>query len=201
MQINFLNLKTMKTIKSYAMTALAIGMLASCSSDDDGGSAVEEEEAITLLTLTYVNESNPTDIVVLNWNDNNGDEVVDENEKTTTGVFSANQNYKATLQLFNQEEDFLDEDITSSQAGIDAHFFVYNTDLDFTMTRDADDFERTDGNKLGVITDWTAGATASEGYISVSLYHESPSVDASNGFGTAAGDDTDIDISFDVAIQ
>ena len=199
MKLNYLNLKTMRNFKFYAMTALAVSMLASCSSDDDGGSTpapVEDEEAITRVTLTFTNESDIDDIVTLDWNDDNGDEVVDMNEKVVTGSFSADQTYNATLELYNEDEDFLEEDITSTQAGTDAHFFVYGTDnSDFSMTRDTEDFLRSDNNKLGVYTTWTTGTTTT-GSISVALYHESPSVSDSDGFGTAEGDDTDIDISF-----
>ncbi len=202
MKINFLNLKTMKTIKFYAMAVIAIAMLASCSNDDDATpDPVEEEEAITRVVITFTNQANATDTVVLTWNDDDGDEVVDDNEKTVVGTFAASAVYDAVLGLFNEAEDFLDEDILADQASIDAHFFVYATTLNFTMVRaDGTGATRTDNNKLGVSTTWTAGA-AGTGTISMELYHESPSVDDSDGFGTAAGDDTDIDISFDAEIQ
>ncbi len=200
MKINFLNSKTMKTIKFYAMAVMAIAMLASCDNDDDTLEPVEEEEAITRIVLTFTNQADANDTVVLTWDDTNGDEEVDDNEKTVVGEFAANGTYDAEIGLFNEDEDFLDEDILADQAAIDAHFFVYATNLDFTMMRAADDETRTDNNKLGVKTVWTAGA-AGTGSISIELHHESPSVDDSTGFGTAAGDDTDIDISFNAEIQ
>ncbi|WP_203258869.1 hypothetical protein [Hyunsoonleella ulvae] len=190
----------MKTIKFYAMAVMAIAMLASCDNDDDTLEPVEEEEAITRIVLTFTNQADANDTVVLTWDDTNGDEEVDDNEKTVVGEFAANGTYDAEIGLFNEDEDFLDEDILADQAAIDAHFFVYATNLDFTMMRAADDETRTDNNKLGVKTVWTAGA-AGTGSISIELHHESPSVDDSTGFGTAAGDDTDIDISFNAEIQ
>lgn len=199
MKINLLNFKTMKTIKFYAMAVMAVAMLASCS-DDDTPAPVEEEEAITKIVLTFINQANATNTVVLTWDDANEDEVIDAGEKTVVGTFSTGAVYNAEIGLFNEDEDFLDEDILADQAGIDAHFFVYDTTLDFTMARAGDDNVRTDNNKLGVKTVWTAGA-AGTGTITIQLFHESPSVDDSDGFGTAAGDDTDIDISFDAEIQ
>ena len=202
MKINFLNFKTMKTIRFYAMTALTVAMLASCSSDDDASTPpVEPEEAITRLVITFENQNDANDTVVLTWNDDNEDEVVDANERTVVGEFDVSQVYDAEIGLFNLDEDFLEEDITSMQEGIDAHFFVYGTDLGFTMERAANDFSRSDNNKLGVFTTWTAGSTAGNGTISVALYHESPGVDDSDGFGSAQGTDTDIDVSFDVVLQ
>lgn len=201
MKINFLNFNTMKTSKFFASTFLGLALLASCSNDDDATPPVEEEEAITKLVLSFTNSSDDTDTVVLTWDDTNQDEVIDANEKTVVGEFNTGQTYNATLELFNMEEDFLDEDILADQAGIDAHFFVYSTNLDFTMTRATDDYARSDNNKLGVKTVWTAGSTTGTGDISVKLFHESPSVSDSDGFGSATGTDTDIDIAFDVEIQ
>lgn len=201
MKIKFLNFKTMKRVRFYAMTIIATAMFASCSSDDDGTPPpVEEEEAITKLVLTFINQNDATETVVLTWDDANEDEVIDEGEKTVEGEFNAGEVYDATLGLFNVDEDFLDEDILADQASIDAHFFVYATALDFTMARASDDNARSDNNKLGVKTTWTAGV-AGTGDISVQLFHESPSVSDSDGFGSAEGTDTDIDISFDVEIQ
>ncbi len=199
-KLNRFNLS--KTIKSCAMAVIAIAMLASCSSDDDKSSdPVEEEEAITKLILTFTNQTDATDTVVLTWDDVNEDEVIDAGEKTVEGEFNTSQVYNAVIGLFNKDEDFLDEDILANQASIDAHFFVYATSLDFTMERASDDNARSDKNKLGVKTTWTAGATTGTGSISAKLFHESPTVSDSDGFGTAAGTDTDIDISFDVEIQ
>lgn len=200
MKINLLNFKTMKTIKFYAMAVMAIAMLASCDNDDDTPAPVEEEEAITKLVLTFTNQANSNDTVILTWEDTNEDEVVDASEQIVAGTFTPSGVYDAEIGLFNEDEDFLDEDILADQAGIDAHFFVYATTLNFTMMRASDDEDRTDGNKLGVKTVWTAG-TAGTGTISIELHHESPSVDDSTGFGTAAGDDTDIDITFNAEIQ
>lgn len=200
MKINFLNSKTMKTIKFYAMAVMAIAMLASCDNDDDTPEPVEEEEAITEIVLTFTNQADSNDEVTLTWEDDNEDGIVQASEQTVDGTFTAGAVYDAEIELYNEDEDFLDEDILADQAAIDAHFFVYATTLDFTMMRAADDETRTDNNKLGVKTVWTAGA-AGTGSISIELHHESPSVDDSTGFGTAAGDDTDIDISFNAEIQ
>ncbi|MEJ6791396.1 MAG: hypothetical protein QNK89_01295 [Lacinutrix sp.] len=193
----------MKTTKFYASAFLGLILLASCSSDDDSTPApVEEEEAITSIVLTFTNQADATDTVVLTWDDANLDEVIDAGEKTVTGEFNTGEVYNASLDLFNIDRDFLEEDITSEQAGIDAHFFVYGaTSVEFTMERADDDFTRSDNNKLGVNTVWAAGTTASTGDISIQLFHESPSVSDADGFGTAEGTDTDIDISFGVEIE
>jgi len=201
MKIKFLNFKTMKTIKFYAMAVIAISMFASCSNDDGGDSdpVDEGEEPVTKLVLTFTNSDDDTDTVVLTWDDANEDLVIDAGEKTVVGEFSESGVYDAEIGLFSGDEDFLAADILANQASIDAHFFVYATDLDFIMVRADDDNTRSDNNKLGVQTTWTAG-TAGTGSITIQLFHESPNVSDNDGFGTAEGTDTDIDISFDVEI-
>ncbi|WP_299367162.1 hypothetical protein [Winogradskyella sp.] len=192
----------MKTTKFFASAFLGLALLASCSDDDDGSGTqpVEEEEAITRLILTFTNDDE-TDTVILTWNDANLDEVIDAGEQTVVGEFDADEVYDAEIQLFNMDEDFLAEDILADQAGIDAHFFVYSTDLDFTMVRADDDNLRGDGNRLGVKTVWTAGPNDETGTITIQLFHESPSVSDDGGFGSATGTDTDIDITFNVEID
>ncbi len=204
MKTQFLNLNFMKTCKFLMKAFLCLGLVTSftsCSDDDDTPPVViEEEEAITGLVLTFTNQDDDSE-VILTWEDANLDEVIDEGEQTVEGAFISGDVYDAELGLFAGDEDFLEEDILEDQAAIDAHFFVYDAgDLDFTMVRADDDFERSDMNKLGVLTTWTAGA-AGTGGITVQLFHESPSVDDSDGFGSAEGTDTDIEITFDVTVE
>ena len=198
MKTNFLNFNTMKTTKFFLSAFLGLALLASCSDDDDGTPPVEEEEAITTLILTFTKQGT-TDTVVLTWIDANLDEIIDAGEQSVTGTFETGEVYDAEIELFNLDEDFLEEDILADQAGIDAHFFVYATSLDFTMTRATTDNVRSDGNRLGVNTVWTAGASGT-GTITIQLYHESPGVDDDGGFGSATGTDTDIDITFNAEI-
>jgi len=203
MKTQSLNLNFMKTSQFFINAFLCLAVITSftsCSNDDDTPDPVEEEEAITELVLTFTNQDDDTDTVVLTWEDANEDEVIDAGEQTVTGVFEADAVYDAEIGLFAEDEDFLDEDVLADQASIDAHFFTYGTDLSFSMERASDDNERSDGAKLGVKTTWTAGSDAETGYISIQLFHESPGVDDSDGFGSATGTDTDIDISFDVEV-
>lgn len=198
---NLKNTNIMKFSKFIGLPIIALALFTSCESDDDGG-VVEDEEAITQVRLTFTNQTDANDTVVLNWTDANLDEVVDEDEKIITGEFNISAIYDAEIELFNEDEDFLEEDITADQAGIDAHFFVYEaSDVDFTMARSDDDFTRSDNNKLGVLTTWTAGDVEQDGTINIKLYHESPSVSDMGGFGTAEGTDTDLDITFNVEID
>lgn len=204
MKTNLLNLNFMKTSKFFMNAILCltlIGSFTSCSDDDDTPEVIEEEEAITSLVLTYTNQDDATDTVVLTWIDENEDLIIDAGEQTVEGTFTTGATYDATLGLFAEDEDFLEEDILADQTAIDAHFFLYSTDLDFTMERASDDYLRADGVNLGVETVWTAGSTAGTGTITAQLFHEAPSVDDTDGFGSTTGTDTDIDITFSVTIE
>jgi len=207
MNTNLLNSNIMKTNNFFIKTILGLSLVASftsCSNDDDTTlpDPVEEEEPITSLVLTFTNQDDSDDIITLTWEDANEDLEIDAGEQTVTGTFTSGEVYDAEIELFAEDENFLDEDILADQEAIDAHFFTYDDGtLDFTMVRSDDDEERTDGNKLGVFTEWTAGSTTGTGTITIKLYHESPNVTDDDGFGTAEGTDTDIDISFDVAVE
>ena len=195
----------MKTNKFFINAFLCLTLSASfisCSDDDDNNipELIEGEEDVTSIVLTFINQDDSDDTVVLTWEDANEDLIQDEGEKTVTGTFTSGEVYNATVGLFAEEEDFLEEDILSEQDAINAHFFVYSTTADFTVDRSADSYTRADGNKLGINTEWTA-VTAGTGTINIQLFHESPTVSDADGFGTAEGTDTDIDISFTVTIE
>lgn len=202
MKTNLLNFKKTSNFFMKAVLCLTlIGSFTSCSDDDDTPAVVEEEEAVTSVVLTYTNQQDTTDTVVLTWVDANEDLIIDGGEQSVVGTFSTEAVYDATIGLFAEDEDFLEEDILEEQAAIDAHFFLYNTNLDFTMERAANDYLRTDGINLGVKTVWTAGTTAGTGTITAQLFHEAPSVNDDDGFGSTTGTDTDLDITFSVTVE
>lgn len=198
MKINYLN-----TTKYFLTAILSLTVLASCSDDDDGSFIAEpnEEEVITDVTLTFVNDANTTDVVELKSVDSDGEDGPLVPTVTVSGNFTAGASYTATVEVYNSIED---EDITVeiTDEEPDEHFFIYTVNgLDMTFMRSANDVVRTDGNKLGFETNWTAN-TASTGDITIQLFHESETVSDDNEFGTQTGGSTDISITFlNVEIQ
>nr|WP_321235440.1 type 1 periplasmic binding fold superfamily protein [uncultured Psychroserpens sp.] len=185
----------MKTSKFLLSAILCLTVLVSCSDDDDTPSQPNEEEVITNVTLTFTNDADATDIVVLLSVDADGEDGPLAPVQTITGNFTAGATYTATVNLFNAIEN---EDITVevTDEEPDEHFFVYAINgLDITLTRSANDVVRTDGNKLGFETTWVAN-TASTGSLTIQLFHESESVDDSNEFGIQSGGSADVDITF-----
>ncbi len=198
MKINNQNLKNMKTTKFFVKALLCLALVTSFTScsDDDDPAPVNEEEIITTLTLTFVNNANPLDFVVLNSFAADGLEDGMSTE-TITGNFTAGVTYSLSLGLLNTSEnpaeDVLNGDIIPEA---DEHFFAYAVNgLDMTMTRDADDVPGPDGSNLGVNTTWVANS-AGTGNLQIRLIHEPTSVDDSNEFGSATGGSEDFNITF-----
>jgi len=205
MKINFLNLNSMKTSKFFMKAFLCLALVTSftsCSDDDDNPDPIIEEELITNLTLTFTNDADAADVVIMASVAPDGFEDGVSTE-TVSGDFTAGATYSVAMSLLNASEtpaeDVLNDDIIPEA---DEHFFVYAVDgLSFTMSRDADDIEGPDGSNLGVNTTWVADA-ASTGNLQIRLIHEPTSVDDSDEFGSATGGSEDFNITFmDVEIQ
>lgn len=198
MKTNYLNIT--KTSKYFLSAIFCLTLLASCSDDDDNDPP-NDEEVITNVTLAFINVADATDTITLLSVDLDGEDGPMPPAQTVTGDFTAGATYTATIELFNAiEGEDITEEVRDDEP--DEHFFVYAINgLDMEFSRSAGDVVRTDGNSLGYATTWIANTTGT-GTITVQLYHESESVDDSNGFGTQVGGSTDVNITFlDVDIQ
>lgn len=186
----------MKTIKFLSVLFISSLLFTACS-DDDNPEEVNEEEVITKVTLTFTNDADATDKVVLVNDAPEGQDGTFTN--TVTGNFTAGAEYSLSLGVLNGTEDVLDEDIIPEA---DEHFFKYSVSgLEFTMTRDSDDTTGADNSKLGLKTTWVAG-TATSGSIQIILVHQPTSTDDSNGWGSSTGGSEDLNITFTgVSIQ
>lgn len=189
------NLNFMKTSKFFLSTLFCLTLMTSCSDDDDNPAPVNEEELITDVTLTFINEADATDIVILYSEAPDGQDGT--SEETITGSFTTGATYSLTLSMLNASEtpaeDILNDDIVLEA---DEHFFSYAINgFDFTVTRDSDDLVGPNGSKLGLNTTWVAGGPGT-GNIQIVLTHEPTSVDDSNGFGSATGGSQDLNLTF-----
>ena len=196
MNINYLNSNIMKTSKLFIATLFCLTFITSCSDDDDNPTPVLEEELITNVSLTFVNDADANDVVVLANVAPDGQEGASNN--IINGSFTSGATYSLRLSLLNAEdaddvEDVLNDDIIPEA---DEHFFVYAVNgINLTVTRDSDDIEGPNGSNLGVNTTWVAGA-ASTGNVQIRLVHEPESVDDSDEFGSSTGGSEDVNITF-----
>ncbi len=196
MKINYLNSNLMKTSKLFLSALFCLTLITSCSDDDDP-EAVLEEELITNVTLTFVNDADATDIVVMTSVAPDGQDGASIED--VTGSFTAGATYALTLSILNAEdpndpEDVLNEDIIKEA---DEHFFTYAVSggINLTMSRDGDDIDGADSNKLGVNTTWVAGAV-STGNVQIKLIHLPEGADDSDEFGSVTGGSEDLNITF-----
>ncbi len=201
MKTNYLNLNFMKSTKFFLTLFMGLALFTSCSDDDDNPEPVNEEELITNVTLTFTNNDDASDVVILASIAPDGQDGT--SAEAVTGSFTSGATYSLALSILNASEspadDVLNDDVIPEA---DEHFFSYAVSgVNLTMTRDADDVAGPDGSNLGVNTTWVAGE-ASSGNVQIILTHEPGSVDDSNGFGSATGGSQDLNITFmDVDIQ
>jgi len=201
MKSNYLNFKPMKTIKLLFMSMFVMALVVSC--DDDDPAAILPEELITNVNVIFTNDDDPSDIVTLTAISVDG--VLDP-VLTVSGPFTADADYKATITITDEinDENILEEIVEEK----DEHFFTYainGIDLDGMIRDDSIDPQRTDGNYLGLETQWDFDDAASTGTLTLRLIHEPTSVDDEFGqqfeFGTASGGEFDINNTWNVSVQ
>jgi hypothetical protein len=203
MNTNKLNIKTMKfnylyimkTTRFFMSALFCLALFTSCSDDDDNPEPVNPEELITNVTLTFTNNADLADTVVLASVSPDGQD--GSSTETITGNFTSGATYALSIEITNASEtpadDVLNDDIIPEA---DEHFFTYAVNgINLTMTRNIDDINGPNGSKLGVYTIWVAGA-ASTGNVQFILTHEPTSTDDSNGFGNVTGGSQDLNITF-----
>ena len=173
-------------------------LLAGCGDDDDP-IIPNEEEVIT--DLVYV--LNPTDNsggVTLTFSDPDGDGAQPATIVVSDSL-AADKTYVGLLSMSNRSNPSDPEDITSEvQEEGDEHqlFFIVEGGLDASVAyADADN----NGNPLGLTTELTTGS-ASAGTLRIVLRHEpDKAAGATIGDPSAAGGETDIEVTFPVVIR
>tara|TARA_B110000003_G_scaffold276187_1_gene321386 strand:+ start:523 stop:1158 length:636 start_codon:yes stop_codon:yes gene_type:complete len=195
MKTNYFNLNFMKTTKFFIMAIFCLTLITSCNDDDDNPEPVNELELMTNVTLTFTNNSNAGDVVIMSNVAPDGQEGAFTN--SVNGEFTAGQSYSLALEITNESdpadiEDVLNGDVIPEG---DEHFFKYNNTLGMGMIRDASDLAGAGGTSLGVSTTWTTGA-AGTGNLQIILVHQPETADDSNQFGSTTGGEEDFNITF-----
>ena len=180
----------MKKIKFLTISIFAIALFASCS-DDDVPEPVNEEEVITTLTVTLDSGSGS---VVMQYQDLDGDGP-DAGTVTVSGPLSANTSYDGSIVLLNETEDPA-ENVTEEIEEEDLdHQFFYTVGSGLDVTTEYTSFDSA-GNELG-LTFLLNTAGASSGGLTFTLRHEPNK--PNTGLADAGGE-TDIEVTFDVAV-
>ena len=161
-----------------------------CKNDDPV--IPNEEELITTLNMTMISQD-MTDTVHYSFVDLDGDG--GNKPIVMVSALKANTTYSASLTLLNEVENPA-EDITAEviEEGDEHQVFYVLDGANLTMIYD--DMDK-NGNPLGVKTTITTGAE-SNGTMKVILRHEPTK--PNNGDPSSAEGETDIEVTFNVAI-
>ena len=173
-------------------------LFTSCNSDDDTPDPVNEEEVITTVIATFVPQGGGTN-VTLQSTDLDGDGP-NEPVITISGPFANNSTYSGSVQLLNELESPA-EDITEEVEEEALEHQVF-----YSVTNNIGNFSYgdmdSDGNPIGLVYSFTTN-DAGNGAMTITLRHE-PNKDGegvSDGNIANAGGETDIQVTFNVAVE
>jgi hypothetical protein len=184
----------MKTMKFLSTAIFASALIFSCSSDDDSTpEPVLEEEVITTMTITLTADGQAD--VILQTQDLDGDGP-DLPVVTVSGDLSENTMYSGSIVLLNETEDPAENITEEIEEEALEHQFFYTIGNGLNAETDYNDAD-SDGNPIGL--DFVLSTNSvSSGSITFTLRHEptKPNMGIED-----AGGETDIEATFDIAIQ
>ena len=184
----------MKTMKFLSTAIFASALIFSCSSDDDSTpEPVLEEEVITTMTITLTADGQAD--VILQTQDLDGDGP-DLPVVTVSGDLSENTMYSGSIVLWNETEDPAENITEEIEEEALEHQFFYTIGNGLNAETDYNDAD-SDGNPIGL--DFVLSTNSvSSGSITFTLRHEptKPNMGIED-----AGGETDIEATFDIAIQ
>jgi len=181
-------------MKFLSTAIFASALIFSCSSDDDSTpEPVLEEEVITTMTITLTADGQAD--VILQTQDLDGDGP-DLPVVTVSGDLSENTMYSGSIVLLNETEDPAENITEEIEEEALEHQFFYTIGNGLNAETDYNDAD-SDGNPIGL--DFVLSTNSvSSGSITFTLRHEptKPNMGIED-----AGGETDIEATFDIAIQ
>lgn len=184
----------MKKFINITLVILAAFLVFSCRSDDDTvPEDVHEHDEIGKVVLTLTNKTDPADVQTVSVISG---EVVGHLHLTVGGTYLAELDF----QIKHDDHYHSSDEIVEEK---DHHFITYNpANADITVVRAANDIVRTDGNKIGIKTEWKINSTQPTGKMNIKLIHGPATVNqnypsATNQLGQTTGGETDVDITVD----
>lgn len=180
----------------FSTLFLAITCFTSCSNDDEVIAPVDEE-VITQAVYTLISQTDPTNIVIFDFLDADGEGGLD-GISTVTGTLNSGTVYDGTITFANTIEG---EDITEEiNAEKEEHQVFFQSTVAGMSIVYAD--EDANNDPVGLSSTATTG-DAGTGTLTITLRHL-PTKDAdgvSSGDITNAGGATDIEVIFDVTVE
>ena len=191
----------MKTIQKITKASLylflAAALMVGCKKDDDSpkpsssNPPVNEEELITTVKITFVDTAGVEPPVTVFFRDPDGDGGNAPTQFDTIRL-AANTVYNASLEVFDESKNPVENITTEIQEEADEHIFCFtpiNVNLSIVRTDSDGTYE------IGLASQWTTGTT-STGTTQVVLKHQPGVKD-----GTCTPGDTDVELNFVTEIQ
>lgn len=183
----------MKKLLNITLALLAAFFILSCRNDDAVPEDVHEHDEIGKVVLTLTNKADASDVQTVN---------VISGEADGHLHLHAGDTYTAVLDFQIKHDDHYhsSDEIEEEK---DQHFITFGpANADIVVLRAADDIVRTDGQKLGLKTEWTVSSTQETGKMNIKLIHGPSTVNqnypsATNQLGQTTGGETDVDITVD----
>ncbi|WP_224491085.1 type 1 periplasmic binding fold superfamily protein [Robertkochia flava] len=181
----------MKSFLKINLALVALIVLSACSSDDDTPEQINEEELIDRVVLE-ITDTDTQAMETFIW------------EEGATApepiVLNSGKTYAVEIGFFNASNPGNIIDITEEVIEeADEHQVFYETDISsLTISPAGGDFEDTQGNKLGILTNWSATGTTS-GAVTTYLVHEPVSKTGTDR--DDLGGETDVQVAFTVVIN
>lgn len=184
----------MKKFINITLVLFAALFVFSCRSDDDAiPEDIHEHDEIGKVVLKLTNKTDAADVQTVNVIAG----VADGHLHLHTG-----DTYLAELdfQIAHDDHYHSSDEIEEEK---DHHFITFSpANADIVVLRAANDIVRTDGNKMGLRTEWTINSTQSTGKMNIKLIHGPTSVNqnypsATNQLGQTTGGESDVDITVD----
>lgn len=179
----------------YLFLAVGLVFFAQSCEDDDDPIIENEEEVITRVTYTLTPDDSANETVVFSFVDVDG-EGGNDGVTTVTGTLAADASYSGAITFANEDEQITPEVMEED----DEHQVFYEVFGGAAFTPVYADSDG-DGNPLGLATTVTTGG-ASVGSLRITLRHEPmKGAAATIDNPTAAGGETDVEVTFALAIQ
>ncbi len=185
----------MKNLYNTTLLLFAAFILFSCRNSNEIPEDIHEHEEIEKLVITATNKNNTSDVHVINYIGGTADGSLQLQQGATYAV-------KLDFQVKHDEHyESVNEEITAEK---DEHFITFQfSDSDVAVKRASDDVVRTDGNKVGLSTEWKINSVSATGKANIKLVHTPTSVNqnypsAENQQGQTSGGETDVNALVDL---
>lgn len=159
----------MKLSTTILYSLVLFFFLASCRHDSIPED-IHEHEEVELVNLELIEKGNETNKQLIQYIGGKADKAI---------ALEAGKTYDVKLDFLHAHDDHFHSMLEEIVEEKDEHFITYSfAGVELELVRTGTDVVRTDGQRLGVNTEWKILSKSGEGKVAIQLYHGSSSVEA-----------------------